>query len=50
MEIVAQGFAAVKVGQVPQFILTEDIEDFLQNRFTVENVIDHFEPGQDETN
>jgi hypothetical protein len=50
MQLVAQGIAAIKAGQVPQIILTPEIEDFLSSKFSVLSTFDHFEPGQDETN
>jgi len=50
MMLVAQAIAAVKMGQVPMIMLTPEIEDFLQSKFAVGNIIDYFEPGQDETN
>jgi len=50
IELVLQGIAAIKAGQVPLIQMTPEIEDMLQSKFNINNIISHFEPGQDETN
>jgi hypothetical protein len=50
IELVLQGIAAIKAGQVPMIIMPPDMELLLQSKFSIQNIILPFEPGQDETN